>query len=187
MSHPSQDIIGSKSSQLLNKTIVLCITGSVAATKSPEIARELMRCGAQVLPVMTKMAQKIIAPDLMEWATGNPVTTEITGKIEHVALCQSANLILIAPATANTISKIACAIDDTAVTSVVSVAFGAGLPICIVPAMHESMYQHPILTQHIEKLKHFNCDFIGPIIEQGKAKIAPVPTIIEAVINRLKK
>jgi len=144
--HPSKDIIGTKGDELKGRRIVLCVTGSVAAVKSPEIARELMRHGAEVYSVMTEMAQKIIHPNLMEWATGNPVVTALSGKVEHVALAGDrkwkADLVLVAPATANTISKIACGIDDTPVTSVVSAAFGSNIPIIIVPAMHESMYRH---------------------------------------------
>ncbi len=126
----------------------------------------------------------------MEWATGNPVLTELTGKVEHVALVgmhlKKADLVLAAPATANTISKIACGIDDTPVTSVVSTAFGSEIPIVIVPAMHESMYRHPIVVENIEKLRALGIEFVGPKIEEGKAKIAEVTKILEAVINRLR-
>ncbi len=188
-SHPSKDIISTKGSELENRKIVLCITGSVAAVKSPEIARELMRHGAEVYPVMSAMAQKIIHPNLMEWATGNTAVTELTGKIEHVALAgdhtEKADLVLVAPATANTISKIALGIDDTPVTSVVSVAFGSKIPIIIVPAMHESMYKHPIVAENIEKLKSIGVEFVGPKIEEGKAKIADVEDIVNAVIRKL--
>ena len=187
MNHPSTDIIVTKGKELNNKKIVLCVTGSVAAIKSPEIARELMRHGAQVFPVMTKMAQRIIHPDLMEWATGKPVILELTGKIEHVEMGSIADLILIAPATANTISKISCGIDDTPVTSVISVAFGNKIPIFLVPAMHESMYKHPILIQNIEKLHSLKCGFIGPELEEGKAKIAPVEKIVKTVIDKFAK
>ncbi|MFB0509829.1 MAG: flavoprotein [bacterium] len=187
MNHPSEDLIGTKGEELKNKKIVMCITGSVAAIKSPEIARELIRHGAQVFPVMTKMGQRIIHPDLMEWATGNPVILELTGKTEHVELGSQADLILVAPATANTISKIACGIDDTPVTSVVTVAFGNKIPIIIVPAMHESMYKHPILVQNIEKLRSLGCQFIGPEIEEGKAKISPVEKIVKTVISKFAK
>jgi len=168
---------------------VLCITGSVAAVQCPEIARSLMRHGAEVFAVMSLASQKIIHPCLMEWATGNPVVTELTGKIEHVALAgehsEKASLVLVAPATANTISKIACGIDDTTVTSVVTTAFGSKIPIIIVPAMHESMYNHPIVNENIAKLKALGVEFVGPRIEEGKAKIAETHTIIAAVIHRL--
>jgi phosphopantothenoylcysteine decarboxylase/phosphopantothenate--cysteine ligase len=187
--HTSKDIIGTKGDELKGKRVVLCVTGSVAAIQCPEIARTLMRHSAEVFVVMSPMAHKIIHPDLMEWATGNPVITELTGKIEHVALAGEhpgkADLVLVAPATANTISKISCGIDDTTVTSVVSTAFGSQIPIVIVPAMHESMYKHPILTENIKKLKTLGVEFVGPRIEEGKAKIAETREIVDAVIRKL--
>jgi phosphopantothenoylcysteine decarboxylase/phosphopantothenate--cysteine ligase len=135
------------------------------------------------------MAGKVVHPYLLEWATGNQVVTELTGKIEHVALVgehsSSADLVLVAPATANTISKIACGIDDTTVTSVASTAFGSNRPIIIVPAMHESMYNHPILVKNIKELKALGVEFVGPRIEEGKAKIAKTRDIVDTVIRRL--
>lgn len=188
-SHPSKNIVGTKGNELKGKRIVLCITGSVAAVECPEIARELMRHGAEVFAIMSQMAQEIIHPYLMEWATGNSVVTELTGKIEHVALVgeyqNKADVVLVAPATANTISKIACGIDDTPVTSVVSVAFGLDIPILIVPAMHESIYRHPIITDNIRKLQALGVEFVGPRIEEGKAKIAATGEVTEAVIRKL--
>ena len=187
--HPSKDIVGSKSSLLKDRRVALCITGSVAAVKCPEVARELMRHGAEVYTVMSAMAQKIIHPYLMEWATGNHVVTELTGKIEHVMLAGEgvgkADLVLVAPATANTISKIACGIDDTPVTTLVSTAFGSGIPIMVVPAMHESMYRHPVVTENVGKLRSLGVEFVGPRVEEGKAKIAEVKEIVEAVVRRL--
>ena len=189
--HPSKDIVGTKSERLKGKHVVLCITGSVAAVRSVDIARELMREAAEVYVVMSEYAQKIIHPNLMEWATGNPVVTELTGKIEHVALvgehADKADLVLIAPATANTISKIAAGIDDTPVTSVASTALGSMAPLLIVPAMHKSMYKNPFVRESIQKLKANNIAFVGPIVEDGKAKIASVMEIVEVVIQRISK
>lgn len=188
--HPSRDIVGTEGNELKGKRVVLCITGSVAAVQCSEIARALMRHGADVFVVMSPMAQKIIHPYLMEWATGNAVITELTGKIEHVTLAgehaKKADLVLVAPATANTVSKIAYGIDDTTVTSVVSTAFGSKIPIIIVPAMHESMYNHPILIENIKKLKVLGVEFVGPRIEEQKAKIAETKEIVNAVIGKLK-
>lgn len=149
-----------------------------------------MRHGAEVFAVMSQMAQKIVHPYLMEWATGNPVVTELTGKIEHVALTgeykEKADLVLVAPATANTISKIACGIDDTPVTSVVSTAFGSETPIIVVPAMHKSMYHHPVLIENIKKLESLGVDFVGPRIEEDKAKIAETEEILRPVFRKLE-
>ncbi|MFX1342628.1 MAG: bifunctional phosphopantothenoylcysteine decarboxylase/phosphopantothenate--cysteine ligase CoaBC [Promethearchaeota archaeon] len=187
--HPSRDIIESLGVELRGKCIVQCITGSVAAVQSPEIARLLMRHGAEVVAVFSEAAHIIIHPYLMEWATGNPVITELTGAIEHVALAgeheEKADLILVAPATANTISKIAMGVDDTPVTSTVTTAFGTGIPIMIVPAMHASMYAHPIVRENIKKLEDLGVVFIGPRLEEGKAKIATTKEVVGAIIKKI--
>lgn len=187
--HPSKDIVGSQGTELRGKTIALCVTGSVAAVQSPEIARTLMRHGAEVVTIFSNAAKTIIHPYLMEWATGNPVITELTGKIEHVALAgdheERVDLILIAPATANTISKIAMGVDDTPVTSTVTTAFGSGIPILIVPAMHVSMYKHPVLLENIKKLEALGVVFIGPRLEEGKAKIATPNEVVSTIIQKI--
>ncbi|MFX1318697.1 MAG: bifunctional phosphopantothenoylcysteine decarboxylase/phosphopantothenate--cysteine ligase CoaBC [Promethearchaeota archaeon] len=187
--HPSKDIVESLGIELRGKLIVLCVTGSVAAIQSPEIARLLMRHGGEVVTVFSEAAHEIIHPYLLEWATGNPVITKLTGKIEHVALAGEhagkADLILVAPATANTISKIAMGIDDTPVTSTVTTAFGSGIPIIIVPAMHVSMYKHPIVRENIQKLEKLGVEFIGPRMEEGKAKIATPNEVLNSVLTKL--
>lgn len=188
--HPSFDITSTLSGDLEGKTVVLCVCGSVAAVRAPDIARLLMRHGARVIPVMSAEAQRIIHPNLMEWATGNAVITSLTGKIEHVAVAGNVetrgDIILVAPATANTIGKIACGIDDTAVTTVVTTAFGQQIPLIVVPAMHEPMYNHPIVRENIEKLKKQNVKILMPKIEEGKAKIAAVDDVLEAVKSILR-
>lgn len=190
--HPSKDIIETKGTILRGKTICMCLTGSVAVISAPIIARELMRLGAEVITVMTKAATDLIRPALMHWATGNPVITELTGAVEHIYLAGErpkdvgkADLILVCPATANTISKIACGIDDTPVTTVVSTALGSSIPIIIVPAMHESMSKHPILLENEKKIKECGIEIIGPRISEGKAKIARIDDIIDRVIDLL--
>jgi len=183
--HTSKKIIGTKGDSLKGRKIVLCVTGSVAAIKSPEIARGLMRFGAEVYTVMTPMAQKIIHPYMMEWSTGNPVVTELTGQIEHVTLGgdheDRANLVLVAPSTANTIGKAASAIDDTPVTTLLTTAIGAGIPIIIAPAMHASMYRHPIVVENIEKLRSIGIEVLMPRLEEEKAKIPST----EEIVHRL--
>jgi phosphopantothenoylcysteine decarboxylase/phosphopantothenate--cysteine ligase len=189
--HTSKTIIGSKGDELKGRKIVLCMTGSVAAIKSPEIARELMRHGAEVYTVMTEMAQKIVHPYMMEWSTGNPVVTELTGETEHVTLGgehpDHADLILVAPSTANTIGKAAVAIDDTPVTTLLTTAIGAGIPIVFAPAMHASMYRHPIVMENVEKLRSIGVEVLMPRVEEEKAKIPTTGEIVEAVISKLSE
>ncbi len=190
MLHHVKLIHATKSGKLLGKKIVLAIPGSIAAVECVKLARELIRHGAEVYAVMSESAQKIIHPYAMEFATGNPVVTEITGFIEHVELAgeheNKADLILVCPATANTISKIACGIDDTPVTTVVTTAF-AHTPIMIAPAMHSSMYKHPIVKENMEKLRKLGVEFIGPKFEEGKAKVAGIDEIVYHVIKKLHK
>ncbi len=190
MLHHVRLIHATKSKKLLGKKIILAIPGSIAAVECVKLARELIRHGAEVHAVMSESAQKIIHPYAMEFATGNPVVTEITGFIEHVELAgeheNSADLILVCPATANTISKIACGIDDTPVTTVVTTAF-AHIPIMIAPAMHSSMYRHPIVRENMEKLKKLGVEFIGPKFEEGKAKVASTGEIVYHVIKKLHR
>lgn len=187
--HTSKEIIGSRSKELLGKRIILCVTGSVAAIKSTEVARELMRRGADVYAVMTRAAQQIVHPDMVEWATGNPVVTELTGRIEHVTYAgeheRRADLILVAPSTANTIGKVAAGIDDTPVTTTLTTGIGAGIPVIIAPAMHASMYKHPIVLENIEKLGRIGVEVLMPRMEEGKAKIPDTEEIVQAVVNRL--
>ncbi|NJE76110.1 bifunctional phosphopantothenoylcysteine decarboxylase/phosphopantothenate--cysteine ligase CoaBC [Thermococcus sp. ES12] len=188
MLHHVKLIHATKSRKLLGKKIVLAIPGSIAAVECVKLARELIRHGAEVHAVMSESATKIIHPYAMEFATGNPVVTEITGFIEHVELAgeheNKADLILVCPATANTIGKIACGIDDTPVTTVVTTAF-AHTPILIAPAMHSTMYEHPIVVENIEKLKKLGVEFIGPRFEEGKAKVASIDEIVYRVIKKL--
>lgn len=186
LEHPSLDITGSESDLLKGKRIVLCITGSVAAVRAPELARALMRHGAEVWPVMSDAALSLIQPDLMHWACGHQPLTRLTGAIEHVALAgnvlHKADIVVVAPATANTISKIACGIDDTPVTTVVSTAWGEGIPLLIVPAMHQSLYQHPQVTENIARLEKLGISFLKPRLSEGKAKIVETKEIVEAVL-----
>ncbi|NJE25302.1 bifunctional phosphopantothenoylcysteine decarboxylase/phosphopantothenate--cysteine ligase CoaBC [Thermococcus sp. MV5] len=190
MLHHVKLIYATKSRKLVGKKIVLAIPGSIAAVECVKLARELIRHGAEVHAVMSPSAQKIIHPYAMEFATGNKVITEITGSIEHVELCgeheNKADLVLVCPATANTISKIACGIDDTPVTTVVTTAF-AHTPIMVAPAMHSTMYEHPIIKENIEKLKKLGVEFIGPRFEEGKAKIASIEEIVYRVLKKLHK
>ena len=188
MMHSSTSIIGSSGSELAGKKICLCITGSVAAANSPELARGLMRHGAEVFCVMSRAAQGLVGPQLMHWSTGNPVVTELTGECEHISLCGTAgkaDLLLIAPCTANTIGKIVWGIDDTPVTTCASTALGAKIPIVVVPAMHLSIYENPFVAENIARLKKKGVQVIMPRMEEGKAKIAESGEIVDVCARRL--
>ena len=148
-----------------------------------------MRHGADVHAVISQAAEKLIGGDLLEWATGNPVVTKLTGQLEHITLAgnspEKVDLVLVAPATANTIGKLASGIDDTPVTTVAATAIGSKIPVLIAPAMHEPLYDHPIVQQNIARLEEAGIEFIQPEVVEGKAKIAATDRIVRAVIGRL--
>ena len=190
MMHPSQEIYCEKSKRLRGKTIVMGITGSIAATECFATIRELIRHGADVYPVLTEAAAKLVAPDALEFASGHAPVTELTGKTEHVSMVGnslSADLFLIYPATANTVSKIACGIDDTTVTSMATVALGSGIPVAIAPAMHESMYRNPAVSENIEKLKSWGIQFIGPRTDGIRAKVASRDEVVAWTFRMLSR
>ncbi|MGV9169842.1 MAG: bifunctional phosphopantothenoylcysteine decarboxylase/phosphopantothenate--cysteine ligase CoaBC [Promethearchaeia archaeon] len=187
MKHTSKLITGSYSDSLVGKRIALCVTGSVAAVTTTSLARLLMRHGADVHCVMTEASRQIIHPYLLEWATGNEVITHLTGQIEHVTLAgkhpDRVDLVIISPSTANTIGKVANGIDDTPVTTTVSSAIGAGIPTLVVPAMHQSMYDHPAVVENMEKLRRWGIRVLDPRLEEGKAKIPTTETILEYALQ----
>jgi phosphopantothenoylcysteine decarboxylase/phosphopantothenate--cysteine ligase len=163
--------------------VALGITGSIAAVKAVELAHELRRRGARVRGVMTDGARGIVHPWAVEFATDDAPVTELTGAVEHVALCGRdgwADVLLIAPATANTVGKVAAAVDDTPVTTCATTALGADLPVVVAPAMHEPMYDHPGVLDAIDRVASWGVDFVDPRIEEGKAKIASEDAIVTA-------
>lgn len=189
--HPAEELRGKKTTKLLHKRIVLGVTGSIAAVESVKLARELIRHGARVFPVMTTAATRIIHPDSLEFATSHRPVVQLTGQTEHVSWCglvqDPVDLLLISPCTANTISKIARGIDDTPVTTCATTAIGSGIPILLVPAMHLSMYDHKIVQKNIDICKNHGILFIDPFISGTKAKLPEINEIVETVIRIVGK
>jgi phosphopantothenoylcysteine decarboxylase/phosphopantothenate--cysteine ligase len=170
---------------LEGKTVAMGVTGSIAAVECVKIIHELRRRGAEVHVVTTDAARNIVHEWALEFASGNDVVTRITGDVEHVRFCggvesdfedfrsgAEADLFLIAPATANTVGKIASGVDDTPVTTFATTALGSGVPVALAPAMHEPMYDHPGVVENLEKLRDWGVNMVPPRIEEDKAKLA---------------
>jgi phosphopantothenoylcysteine decarboxylase/phosphopantothenate--cysteine ligase len=175
--------VSNDEAMLSGVNVALGVTGSIAAVKTVELAHELRREGANVRAVVTDSAAGIVHPWAVEFATESEVVTELTGAVEHVELCGVdgwADVLLIAPATANTVGKIAAAIDDSPVTTCATTALGAGLPVVIAPAMHEPMYDHPGVLDAIDRVESWGVQFVDPRLEEGKAKIASEDAIVTA-------
>ncbi len=183
--HPSLDIVSSYGTELSGKKIVLCVAGSVAAYKAIELARLLMRHGANVTCVASSAVTKLVQPDYFKWATGNEVITKLTGELEHIRLAdyKKSDMIIVYPATANTLGKLANGIDDTPISTTLTVGFGSKIPILMCLAMHASMYDNEAVKKNILFLEK-KIKFLSPQFIEGKAK-APEP---EDVLNyTLKK
>lgn len=183
--HPSLDIVGTYGTELSGKRIVLCVAGSVAVYKAIELARLLMRHGANVICVASSAATKLVKPDYFKWATGNDVITKLTGNLEHIDVAdyQRSDLIIVYPGTANTLGKLANGIDDTPVSTVLTVGFGSGIPIVMALAMHASMYENKAVRKNIDFLKG-KIDFVSPIMIEGKAKAAEPEDVLEFVLKK---
>jgi phosphopantothenoylcysteine decarboxylase/phosphopantothenate--cysteine ligase len=166
---------------LTGKRCVLGVTGSIAAVETIRLAHELRRRGAEVQAVLSDAAARIVHPDALTYATGRPAITHLSGLVEHVQWCGEeglADLLLLAPCTANTIGKIACGIDDTPVTTFATTALGSGVPVVLVPAMHASMYCHRAVAENLARVRDLGVTVVPPRMEEGRAKIAEMETIV---------
>ena len=149
------------------KTIVLGVTGSIAAYKSAELASLLIKQGHDVFVVMTHDATEFITPLTLQTLSKNPVTTSFFDEKEswrpgHIELADRANLLLIAPATANVIAEFA---QGLAGHPLAAIALATRAPVLIAPAMNGKMWLHPATAQNVELLKSRGVEFIGP--EEG--------------------
>lgn len=179
---------------LQGKQIILGITGGIAAYKSVDLASQLTKLGASVHAVLTDNAVNFVAPLSLEVMTGNKVHLKQyagnLGHIDHIQLADKADLVLIAPATANTIAKLASGVTDNLLLDLCLVTRA---PVMIAPAMNTKMWQHPTVVKNVEYLKTIGYKFIDPDFgllackHVGEGRLAEQYRIIEAVENCLGK
>ena len=151
----------------MKKNIILGVSGSIACYKAADLASSLTQSGLNVQVVMTRHATEFVSPLTFQTLSRNPVTTGIFDEKEswhpgHIALADSADLLLIAPATANTLAKLACGIADDALTSI---ALAVTCPLLIAPAMNGKMWLHAATQENVARLKDRGATFLGP--EEG--------------------
>lgn len=149
---------------LKDKTVLLCVSGGIAAYKSPYIASGLKKQGCNVHVLMTKNAAQFISPITFESLTGNkcPIDTfdrNFEFQVEHVSLAKQADLVLVAPATANVIAKLANGLADDMLTTTVLACRCKKL---VAPAMNTAMYENPVTQDNLEKLRHYGFTVIEP-------------------------
>jgi phosphopantothenoylcysteine decarboxylase/phosphopantothenate--cysteine ligase len=188
--HPSESIYCTKSEKLKGKRIAVAVTGSIAAIETVKLVRELIRHGAEVHPIMSPESQKIIHSTSLEFASGKEPILEIGGDVAYIGLMEGekrADLLLIAPCTSNTLSKIACGMSDTIVTLFATQAMGLGIPLIMVPSMHLPMYKNPIIAEHIKNLKKLGVEFVEPKLPEMDEIVAKTFKKIGKSAGSLKK
>jgi len=174
---------------LKNREIILGVSGGIAAYKSVELLRELTKRGTNVHVVMTKNAQQFITPLTFQTLSGNPVLCDMFqllmgSKIGHVALADIADLMVIAPATANILGKIANGIADDFLSTMV---MATTVPVLFAPSMNVNMWESSFVQNNVGKLKAHGYQFVGPIEgdlacgSMGKGKLADIEEIIEKI------
>jgi len=174
---------------LKERRIVLGVTGGIAAYKAAELVRELVRRGAHLRVIMTDHAREFIAPLTFETLSGNPVATELfrlngTFEIDHIALASFAEIVVVAPATANVIGKMAAGIADDLLTTVL---IAATVPTLICPAMNDRMYANPVVKENLARLVARGHTFLEPgygelaCHTEGQGRLPDAPEIAEEI------
>lgn len=172
---------------LENKTIVLGVSGSIAAYKAVEVASRLVQAGAQVEVVMTEAATKLVTPLTFQAITHRPVVTDLFDPrgelgIDHVALARRADLLLIAPATAHLLARMAHGLADDAVTTTF---LATEAPVVVVPAMESHMWQHSATQRNVETLRGWGITVIEPEAGRlasgavGVGRMAEPPAVVD--------
>ena len=178
--------------ELKGKTIILGISGGIAAYKSAELIRLFKKEGAEVWVVMTKSAKEFVSPLTFETLSGNPVYSDMfldssifnlqsSISMPHIDLAKRSDLFIVAPATANIIGKFANGIADDLLSTLYLSAIS---PVLIAPAMNNNMYANPVVQENIKRLKGFNINFVEPGFgelacgDKGEGRLAELDTIL---------
>ena len=176
---------------LNGKTILLGVTGGIAAYKAADLASMLVKAHADVQVVMTKNAAEFINPITFETLTGNKCLTDtfdrnFSFEVEHISLAKKTDLVMIAPATANVIAKLAHGIADDMLTTTL---LACDCPRLIAPAMNTRMYENPVTQDNLALLKRYGWQIIEPASghlacgDTGKGKLAPVSLLYERILQ----
>ena len=178
-----------ESKMLADKTIILGVTGSIAAYKAADVASKLTQAGARVEVVMTESATRFITPLTLSSITGRPVISsmwELTSEfnIEHVALAEAADVVAITPATANIMAHLVTGIADDMLTCTV---LATKAPIVLAPAMDENMFKNPVTQENLAKLKARGFVIVGPSYgrlasgKMGQGRLAEASQILDTI------
>jgi len=173
--------------------ILLGVTGSVAAYKAADLTVRLREAGASVRVILTEAAQRFITPLTFEALSREPVLTGLWERTQHpepvhVNLAEWADLLVIAPATADAIARVACGLADELLYCM---ALAVSRPPVMAPAMNDAMYRHPSVQENLERLRSRGCIIVGPVegrLATGKTgigRLAPIEDIVAAIETAL--
>jgi phosphopantothenoylcysteine decarboxylase/phosphopantothenate--cysteine ligase len=178
MSRISDRGVKNKSLRWSGKAIAFAVCGGIGAVESVKLIRELRRHGATVAPFFTNEASRFISPLSVEWAAGNPVMLVAGPEVDHL---EDYDLVIVAPATVNTISKSALGLADNPVTLLLAAQLGRKAPILFVPTMNERLRQNPAFLAHTEKLKGWGAKFLEQELEEDRLKMPSCERLVEEV------
>ena len=179
---------------LSGKEIVLGVTGSIAAYKAVELLRMLVKAGASVTVVLTEAAQRFVPPLTFAALSRREVMTDLftldyEAKIRHIAATEGADLLLVAPATANVIGKFARGLADDLLTNLF---LACTRPVVVAPAMDADMYRHPAVQENLERLRAWGVRIVGPAEGElasgmwGPGRLAEITEILQAAVEILR-
>lgn len=178
---------------LKGREIVIGVCGGIACYKVADLVSKLVQSGAGVTVAMTADAQKFVAPLTFQALTGRPVHTDIwsthdSGDVQHIKLTESADLMLVAPATATTIARVAAGLCDDLVSLLIA---AAACPVLFAPAMNDRMWANPIAKRNVQTLKDVGYAFVGPeegwlaCRNVGAGRMSEPREIVQAVVAAL--
>jgi phosphopantothenoylcysteine decarboxylase/phosphopantothenate--cysteine ligase len=172
---------------------ILAVTGCIAAYKAPLILRLLQQAGVEIFPVMTRSAQQFLGAKTLEALSGHPVVTEMfppgTPEIEHISLARQADLLLVAPATANILAKFAAGIADDFLSTLY---LSTTTPVMVAPAMNVEMWHHPATVRNLDILRERGVEVVEPgsgyqaCGETGEGRLADPEVVAAAALRRLR-
>lgn len=180
---------------MTGRRVVLAVTGGIAAYKAAEAASRLVREGAEVRVVMSRAAQRFVTPLTFRTLTGRAVVSDLwtdTGLagVVHVALADWAQVLVIAPATANIIGKLAAGIADEVVSTL---ALSVDVPVVVAPAMNTRMWQHPAVRRNLEVLRERGVRIVEPAVgrlacgTEGLGRLAELDDLLDAIRRALER
>ena len=182
MSRISDRGVQPKSQRWSDKTFAFAVCGGIGAVESVKLIRELRRHGANVVPYFTNEAARFISPLSVEWAAGKPAVVSLGPDVDHL---DDYDLVIVAPATLNTIAKGALGLADNPVSLLIASQLGRQAPLLFVPTMNERLASNPAYREHLKKLEKWGALFLEQELEEDRLKMPSPETLVGAVERAL--